>query len=124
MEEGTFLVHALTELGEEVAFGHFVHVVFVKKFAVIAFLAETAKPMFADHCFITMNVAKWTTLVGTFGTQEELANANIRFVHVGEGKWQRSLLRIDDLVQIKGNALHRCNNVLHQHLACVCNRIS
>ena len=36
MKESTFLVHALTEFGEEVAFGHFGHVVFVKKFAVVA----------------------------------------------------------------------------------------
>ena len=80
--------------------------------------------MFADHCFITMNVTKGTTLVGTIGTKEKLAHADIRFVHVGKGKWQRSLLRTDDLVQIEVNALHRCNNVLHQHLACVCNRMS
>ena len=56
MQKWTFLVVACVESGVKVTFRHFGHVIFVEKFAAIAFFAKTSKPMLTNNGFVASNV--------------------------------------------------------------------
>jgi len=83
--EGTLLVKTRAELLEEVALGHFGHVVFVEKLAIVAFFAETAQPMLAHHGPITPDVTiRAHGLSLTVSPEKEIADGRGGFVHVRE----------------------------------------
>lgn len=109
MLKGAFFVETSAKLLIKVALGHFGHVVFVKKFAVIALLAKTAQPMLTNHSSITPDVP-----VGAHGlplavTPEiEIADSGGGFVHVRKGIGQDANvvvegdLHVEDMIVIDG----------------------
>jgi hypothetical protein len=81
VQELAFFVATLLEFGIKIAFRHFAHVIFVQKLTVVAFLAQTAQPVFAQHGLVAFQVAKRT--LATFGTarfHEELAYSRSGFL--------------------------------------------
>lgn len=83
VQKWTFLVMACIESRVEVALRHFGHVVFMQEFALIALLAQAAKPMFTHNGAIAAYVperARCALLAfGAIRTVEELTHSGRRF---------------------------------------------
>lgn len=59
VQKGAFLVAALSKLRVEVALGHLGHVILMQELTLVPLLAQPPQPVFAHHCLLTTNVAKW-----------------------------------------------------------------
>lgn len=57
VQKRAFLVMTCMESSIEVAFRHFRHVIFMKKFTLVAFFAKTSQPMLANNCAVTTDVS-------------------------------------------------------------------
>lgn len=53
------LQNCLTKLRVEVALGHLGHVILMQELTLVPLLAQPPQPVFAHHCLLTTNVAKW-----------------------------------------------------------------
>ena len=53
------LQNSLTKLRVEVALRHLGHVVLMQELTLVPLLAQPPQPVFAHHCLLATNVAKW-----------------------------------------------------------------
>lgn len=60
VQEWTFLVATLTELGVEVAFWHLGHVVFMEKLALVSLLTQSSEPVLTHHRLLSTDVTERT----------------------------------------------------------------
>lgn len=117
MEKRAFFIVAGVESRIKITFGHFGHIVFVKKFAVVPFFAKAAKPMFANYSAIAADMTERTRRpfgAGRFGVK--FADGNDRFVHSRERKRQSSMLFFEGDFNVEFNAFYVSHNKFHREL--------
>lgn len=116
MQKWALLVTACIETRVEVAFWHLRHVELVKEFALVTFLAKTAKPVFTYHCPVALNVPKGTR--GSFAAaalQVETAHGCSRLVHAGKRQRQRTELSIQSHLQLEDNVSYSGYYFFHRN---------